>query len=427
MDDRETRYEQEENFLITSLLGDIRADISFLGLTLWDLVWIVVQTVLCGAILSFMPLNIFLKLILGVIGVVFIFLNRFLQFPYRRKRSKRYRKEAKSGTGEKIGEILNVEADGPFYKSGREWQIAFRVKAPPWNEALFSHKKRRIISFAKFLRACMQRHVKVMISTEQSPDFHWDVWNSKRQKNAATHGIQKLKLQRLDYFESLARTQKKETKQTTYYMGLSVNEIRLPRQERDGEEGLEKTQIERRRIIEDLKEIRNLTDILQEGNLLCTTISGFSVTEAVARQWAPLSWNAWKAAQGNWEVDGVNFQTEAIKPQHVTSTTNEKSSRGKMIFTWVRKMIGSSFRWLAGMWSNILAFLKQKKHNRKEKSLVSANVIEERKMILLPENTEENMTISAVNKVRDTEACAESAENRFEKNEHVKRYMENEG
>ncbi|MGC5327007.1 hypothetical protein, partial [Brevibacillus sp. SYSU BS000544] len=32
-----------------------------------------------------------------------------------------------------------------------------------------------------------------------------------------------------------------------------------------------------------------------------------------------------------------------------------------------------------------------------------------------------------VNKVRDTEACAESAENRFEKNEHVKRYMENEG
>lgn len=321
MKGEENRIEEEFSYLQTSLQGDIREDISFLGLTILDLVWIVSQSIIVISLAVFLPLNILVKSGIVTLAVSLIFLNRFLKGPYRRKRLLRYWKQPKEIDGSKMDEALGITEDGPFYRSGREWQMVFRVDPPPWETAVLQQKKQMIQSYGEFLRACMQRKVDVMIEEDFTPDFLWDIWNVKRATPSATQGIEQLKMNRLDYFERIAR--ENTARRAHYHMRLSVNETNLPLQQREGEEGLSKEQIERKRIIEDLREICGLTNILLKGELKSTLLTGFAVTEVISKQWAPLSWRLWKANQETWEQEQPDLAlTEEKEPQGATSIVN---------------------------------------------------------------------------------------------------------
>jgi hypothetical protein len=321
MDEKTTIYQEETQFLRTTLMGDIREDIQFVGLTIWDLCWIVVGNLLFGLTFSFLPINFILKVILIILTFVGMFLFRFLKIPYRWKRLRRYHKEPKAGDGSQLGETLGVEPDGPFYRSGKQWFMVFQVDAPPWNAAVYSQKRNRVLSFGEFLRACMLSHVDVLISWDQSPDYQWGIWESKKKNVSAHAGIEKIKQRRLAYFEGKAA--QGEALRTNYYLRLSVNETQLPLQEREGEAGLTKEQIHRKRILGDLKELKNkLQAILLRGEHRTTPLSGFAVTEALATQWDPISWQAWKATQGTWDLEPESLPAEPAQKK------KEKQSEG---------------------------------------------------------------------------------------------------
>jgi len=327
----DSRNEQEHDFLRASLLGDIREDIQFAGFTMIDLLWIILGTILLNVISFFSSINVILKLLLLIFSFAGMVMFRFYRIPYRFKRWTRYKKEVKHGTGEVIADVLGVEADGPFFRSGKEWQMVFRLSVPPWETAVLSTKRKRILSFEQFIRTGILYKVNIAISWDEVPDYQWDIWNAKRERVSASPGIERMKQNRLAYFQKLA--DQKHAMRTQYYMRLSVNETDLTLQENDDDlTGLTKDQIKRKRIIQTLSELMStMTSILEGSGHRCTLISGYAVAESLAWQWDPIAWHKWKGSQGKWDDDSEEeiprlLEETDVEPSKAVDNARKKGS-----------------------------------------------------------------------------------------------------
>lgn len=299
--EQETHHEEENRMLRASFMGDIREDIEFLGMSLKDLVWIFGTTLTIAMISFIFPVVFWIRLI--VITAVFILSStgRYLKWPFKRKRwfyNFRQRREWKA---ENIETFLGTKEDGWIYRSGMSIQFVLHVEAPPWQTAIVSNKRMRLGGYESFLRACVREGFTPDISAEQIPDFRHEIWNSKRSKKSASKGIENLKQNRLEMWEQLARSG--DAQRSEFTLMMSIDEFRIAIRERDDEpEGLSKLELQRHRLISELREKKDrVLNSLENSGHICTIMSGFAVPELIGR-WADRKWwDNWKASQGTWE------------------------------------------------------------------------------------------------------------------------------
>lgn len=313
---------EERELLQASLLGDVREDIQFLGLTLADIGWIVAVTLVVGGIPFFLPLFFLVKM--GwIIGVFLLYTGaRYLDVPYRIRRLWRYWTSASKGSGEQLQELLGAQEESWLFKSGSVWQMVLYVQPPPWHTAELAKKRNRIGAMEAFIRTAVREHFAVDIDTHLVPDYQWELWNAKRNKSKATEGIERLSQRRLRLYESSANLQKDtperpQAKRTLYVLRLSIEEYRLSAQERDDEpEGATKEDLRRYRLLADLRERKNrVLPILEQSGLKCQMLSGYAAAQVLGRQWDAISWRNWQACQGQWtdeETENPQRAEEAV-------------------------------------------------------------------------------------------------------------------
>lgn len=305
-------YQEEEDELISaSMMGDIREDIEFLGLTFTDIIWISVNTLVWGGLVVLSPLTYWVSVPLALGIFVFNFIGRILKWPYRRKRRRFYRSQKKSGLGENIEEFLGVKEDSWFYRSPRMVQLVLKVTAPPWNVAEVSKKRTRLTQFEFFLRSCVVEGFEAQFSAEQIPDFQHEIWNARRKRQTVTEGIESLKMNRIRMWEDMAETRK--AKRSEYTLRLRINEIHIENRERDDEpEGLSKAELKRHRMVAELHEKleRVLGPLIQSGHT-CELIGGTHIPELIGRWWDQKTWEEWKKAGGSWEEES-DVPTEPV-------------------------------------------------------------------------------------------------------------------
>lgn len=294
---------EEEYVLQTSMMGDIREDVQFLGLGVTDLIWIMGLTLGFGGLSFVLPLPVMYKLLWVIIVMGTSTASRILRWPFRRKRWIRYVKQPREGTGDKMETLLGVSPDGWLYRSGKTLHIVASVNAPPWETAVFSHKKLRILGYESFLRSCVREGFEAAVSAEQVNDFRHEIWNAKRQKVAASQGIQELNQERIELWEHLARTG--EAQRSEYTIRLSINEVQITLRERDDEpKDLTSDQLKRYRMMAEIREkIGRVFSGLEQGGHTWSILSGFSIPEITGRWWDRTVWEEWKANEGNWDDD----------------------------------------------------------------------------------------------------------------------------
>ncbi|WP_163860420.1 hypothetical protein [Paenibacillus elgii] len=327
------RREQEGQLLQASFMGDIREDIQYLGLTMGDIAWIFGGTLVLGGLVFILPIGFVIKLVWLVVVFVFAALSRYLQWPYRFKRWRRYKFGRRSGTGEDLAEWLGVDPEGWLYKSGYVWHIVLRLQAPPWQTATIAQQCVRVQGYERFLRACLTERVEVAVSSEQVPDFRWEIWNMKRNRPSYSEGLTRITERRLARWQQQART--REAQRTEYTMRLSINEKTLTRLEREDEPPeLSKEELKRHRTLADLRERKDLVmSILEDSGHTYTILSGYSVAELNGRQWAPFTWAEWKAMEGTWDDEEDN---DLQSTPGLVLTEEPKRLRGKA-WKWQRR------------------------------------------------------------------------------------------
>ncbi|MFM9329045.1 hypothetical protein [Paenibacillus mesotrionivorans] len=366
--------DEERELLQASLLGDVREDIQFLGLTLPDIGWIVAVTLIVGGIPFFLPLFFLIKMA-WIIGVFLVYTGaRYLDVPYRIRRLYRYWTSASKGSGEQLPELLGAQEDSWLFKSGSVWQMVLHVQPPPWHTAELAKKRNRIGALEAFIRTAVREHFSVDVDTHLVPDYQWELWNAKRSKPKATEGIERLSQRRLRLYESSANLQKDtperpQAKRTVYVLRLSIEEYRLSLQERDDEpEGATKEELRRYRLLADLRERKNrVLPILEHSGLKCQMLSGYAAAQVLGRQWDAIAWREWQSSQGQW-TDEENPQTvEEAEPISIQPVQEKKLSFWQRFITFIRR------EWHA-LWTKVqTAAVKRKARSCNKKEVPQEN------------------------------------------------------
>ncbi|MGG4108815.1 hypothetical protein AAXB25_33475 [Paenibacillus lautus] len=295
-------HEREERLLRANMMGDIREDVEFLGLNLRDIIWIIGNTLVIGALFSYvLPFEVWGKIIWILIVFMFNLISRFRKWPYRRKRYIRDFRTKREGSGEDFKSLLNIEEDSWLYRSGKVIHIVSEISAPPWQTAVYAQKRKRIASFENFLRGIVREGFKATITSEKVPDFRLDLWKRKRNAPAASDGIHKLRLRRVALWEHLATNG--EALKSEYHLTLSIDEHRVTLREQDGEpEDMKPADIKKLRFMAGIREKygRIIVNLHSSGHDT-TLMSGYSVPELMARWWDRRSWEDWKMNDGQWD------------------------------------------------------------------------------------------------------------------------------
>ncbi|ASA20272.1 hypothetical protein [Paenibacillus donghaensis] len=301
--------EREDELLRASFMGDIREDVQFLGLSLGDIGWIVGTTLVIGGLPFLLPVSVVFKL--SWILVIFIVstLGHMLKWPYRLKRYIHDVQRQKEGTGEELGSFLGVEEDGWLYRSGKMLHVVSSLSAAPWKTAVYGQKRTRIGGFEQFLRAIVQEGFSAQISAEQIPDVRQELWNEKRNRAAASDGIQQMKLNRIEMWERLARNG--EALRSEYTLTLTTSEAQIKIRERADEPAdLSPEEVKRFRMLSELQEKKDrvLNTLSSHGGHTLSLLSGFSLPEILGRWWDRTTWEAWKMAEGTWEEPAEDLE-----------------------------------------------------------------------------------------------------------------------
>jgi len=296
--------EREEELLYTTFQGDIREDVEFLGLTLMDIVWILINTIVIGFLLTYIfPLALWVK---GVwISFIFVMnlVGRINKWPYRRKRLFRYLKQKRKGDGESFAEYLGTEADSWMYRNKRNNQvhIVSSLASLPWKSALHIEKKQRIGAFEYFLRnLVLEKFNDATITSEKVPDFRHELWEKKRNQSAPTEGIRELRNARIKLWEDLANSG--QAMRSEFTLTLSIDEKDVASMQQEDEEDMSSEERKRNRFISELRQKKNRVFRSLEGTgHRATLLSGFAVPEIISRWLDPHAWEVWKMSKGGWE------------------------------------------------------------------------------------------------------------------------------
>lgn len=309
--------QKEDELLSASMMGDIREDVEFLGLSFMDVVWIILSTLLIGSLAYGFPFPFWFKI--GWLISVFIVscISRIGKWPYKLYRFYLYQQQKKLGNGEKIGKVLGISEDGWLYRSGNQMHVITSVIVPPWSTAVYSEKRSRIGTFETFLRNLVQEGFEATISSEQVPDFRHQLWTAKKEKMALTEGIQRMKLRRIAMWEKLAMNG--EAKRSEYTLTLSTTENRVEIREREDEpEEVTKEELRRFRLMTEMREKKNrVLNALEGSGHTPTLLSGFSTLELIGRWWDRTTWHNWKAVEGTWEEENVLVLEAKVEDQEV--------------------------------------------------------------------------------------------------------------
>ncbi|MEI7024712.1 hypothetical protein [Paenibacillus sp. y28] len=317
MSPEQEQAQANKELLRASLMGDIREDVEYAGLTLADILWITVVTLGIGGLpvmlSALLPEGVLYKV--GWFLLVFVVYTgmRYLKVPYRLRRWIRYIRTPKSG--EDLG-LLGVQEDSWLYRSPFVWQAVHRLTAPPWNTAVYDEREKRLGGFELFLRTAAQEQTDVSIHAEQVPDFRWELWEEKLAQNPDKPGIAAMTARRIARMKALA--QGGAAMRSEYILRLAFREKALNKLQREDEpEGLTKEQLLRQRLIADIQDRhQRLLPYLHDAGHTTTPLSGYAVAEVLARHWDPLSWRAWKGQNGSWE-EGKE-ETEELQNQWLT-------------------------------------------------------------------------------------------------------------
>jgi hypothetical protein len=376
--------EKENELLSAYFMGDIREDIQYLGLTLSDIGWIVGNTLSGGGFLFLLPLPFWIKMP----GLFLIFgmsvISRFFAWPYRRRRRYRFFRQKKAGLGEEMEQLLGVQSDGWFYRSGKTLHVVVALHAHPWQTAVFNQKRQRINGYEQFLRACASEGFEASLSAEQVADYQHELWAAKASKPVSSEGMAMLKNNRIAMWKQKAESG--EARRSVYTLRLSVMEYRIDSRERDDEEAeLSKAERHRFRMQAELREkLQRVLDPLTASGHTVMVLSGFAVPELIGRWWDPITWDQWKAAQGDWEeeVSGemvislakdrdeeIEEETESIESEAIPRRRVFAALSAMLIV--LAKKTGQGFRLFISVLKRLLKRLKRGRSQAKDQELIA--------------------------------------------------------
>lgn len=300
----DSREQERKELNTVHFLGDIREDISFLGLKMHQML-IMALTILFSSLFLFyarLPMPVTLIALLGIVGTLAACF--YLRWVYRTKRFYTELYSQESGDGEDIDEYLDVLDEGWLYRNGKLWTVLMKVSPPQtmaWNDSLLRSQMQRLSSFEHFLRMAIGEKVKVDIDREQVPDFQFEAWDQMREREAPSEGVRELRHARLDLFEQAVE----ENYATTYEytIALTFSEIDLNAMKRDDEPaGMTKEQAKRYRTIMAIREkMKLLMDCLESSGHTYTTLAGYHMAERIGRFLDYYGWREWKMTGGLWE------------------------------------------------------------------------------------------------------------------------------
>ncbi|GMK47508.1 hypothetical protein PghCCS26_46380 [Paenibacillus glycanilyticus] len=369
----ETRENRETDLLQASFMGDIREDIAFLGLSLKDFIWIIGTAIVVGGLPFLLPIAIWFKIIWFVAVALASFLGRLAKWPYWRQRMIRYGKSKKEGDAASFVELLGSEEDGWLYKSGNTWQIVYRVKAPPWQTATYGKKRLRLAGFESFLRTTVSEGFTADLHAEQIPDYRYDIWDAKASRPASSEGIARIRENRMAQWQQLVK--KDKAMRSEYILRLTIDEYKLTIRQRDDEPPeLSKEEIRRFRILADIRERRDrIIGHLEQSGHQFTLLSGYELTEIIARYLDARAWRSWMEQRSDWSEE----EELSLLPAEIPGDQTEEEEQEEVRET--KKPLQRLFEWLKGL------FVRRKKAAAIEEKTVTVEPVAE----LLLENSEE--------------------------------------
>ncbi|WP_168121899.1 hypothetical protein [Paenibacillus sp. HB172176] len=330
--EEQLRHEEAENELLSIyLMGDIREDAQFLGLTLKDIGWIIGTTLIIGLVPFLLPVSFWTKLIWLVLVSGFSFIGRMVGLPMHRKRyylDKRY--QPKRGSGSDMGALLGMQEDGWYYvnanKNGKPVvQILYQLQAPPWETAILSQKRKRIAAFGQFIRACAKEGFAADIHAEQIPDFRHDIWQQKEASSSDSEGIHNLKMMRIGMWRELARSG--EAQRSAYVLRLSIDQHRIDARQRDDEPEGTKEELKRFRFSAELRERQSrVMAVLAQSGHAYSLISGYVTPELLGRWWDRKAWEQWTDAQESWEEPETEEKSEHYSETETSNLAPEEAT-----------------------------------------------------------------------------------------------------
>lgn len=345
----ETRESREADLLQASFMGDIREDIAFLGLSLKDFIWILGTAIVVGGLPFLLPIAIWFKIIWFVTVTLVSFLGRLAKWPYWRKRMIRYGKSKKEGDAASFVELLGSQEDGWLYKGGNTWQIVYRVKAPPWQTATYGKKRLRLAGFESFLRTTISEGFTADLHAEQIPDYRYDIWDAKANRPAPSEGIARIRENRMAQWQQLVKQDR--AMRSEYLLRLTIDEYKLTIRQRDDEPPeLSKEEIRRFRILADIRERRDrIIGHLEQSGHQFTLLSGYELTEIIARYLDARTWRSWMEQRGDWsEEEELSHLPDEI-PADQAEQDEQEEVRAK------KKPLQRLLKWLKGL------FVRKKK------------------------------------------------------------------
>jgi hypothetical protein len=358
--------EAEAELLSIYLMGDIREDAQFMGLTLKDMGWIIGTTLTIGLVPFLLPFSFWVKLIWLVLVMGTSFIGRAIRLPYRRKRyylDKRY--QPKHGTGTGLETLLGMEEDSWFYisknKSGRPVvQMLYSIQAPPWETAILSQKRQRIAAFGQFIRACSKEGFTIDVFAEQIPDYRHDIWAQKVEAASDSEGIEQLKMMRIGMWRGLA--QSGEAQRSAYVLRLTIDQHRIDPRQRDDEPEGSKEELKRFRFVAELREKQaRVMNVLGQSGHLYSLISGYVTPELLGRWWDRKAWERWTDLQESWqeledeqqqslvmeqqelEVEHIELEDPDVPPVVDEEPITTKKSAFRSHMTGLRTSVGAVF------------------------------------------------------------------------------------
>lgn len=318
-EEQKLELQRKENELLrTTFMGDIKEDVEFLGLTLTDIIWIMVNTVACGFLVAYMmPFSIWIKGIWIISVFIFNLVGRINKWPYRIRRFYRYMKLKKVGDGSMLSDFLGVDQDSWTYRNQKNKQIHIvsSLTAQPWNTALYNQKNNRIQGYEMFLRSLVLEGFTASISAEIVPDYRHEYWERKRQEPAVSEGVEKLRTDRLDLWEDLVNSE--QAMRSEYTLTLSVDEKDISSIQLDEEEDMTNDERKRYRMMSELREKKDrVMGSLEGSGHTVTLLSGFSLPEIASRWMDKRAWEEWKVSGEGW-----------MEEEQVTSESNDESTQ----------------------------------------------------------------------------------------------------
>jgi len=284
--------ERIQSFLRSVMPGDMKEDVQYLGLTIKDIVITIIVTLLVLTLTLVLPVSAIIRLFIALSAFFLMLIFCYAKVSFRIKRRKLYIADKKEGTGNSVGDLLGVEEDGPFYRSGSRWHITYSILPPPWSLAVEQQIKLRVNSFGELLRYSTQKKITVTVFEERVPDYRHDYWQQKLEKTSPNEKVDKLKRQRLAHFQR--RVESGIATKKEYYIALEIDETQLP--------NFKVNNRNRDSIIRDIREIlTDIEQILQRSSHNPVLISGYTIPEIVGRHFAPYAWDKWKQDGGVWD------------------------------------------------------------------------------------------------------------------------------